>query len=103
MNELLEFLTDKPTSLESLSLVQMSIPSKTMPLIVNFLEDNVILEELDLSWNSFAPADFVLLMESLSKNNILRVINLSWNLMIPSKLQKGRSDFRYPHKNDKSV
>ena len=65
VNELLRFLTDEAASLESLSLVQMGIPSTTMPLIVAYMETNCTLEALDLSWNDFKPQDFIDLMNCL--------------------------------------
>ena len=84
--DLLHFMTEEPTSLISLSLVQMSIPSTTMPLIVEYIDSNGQLEELDLSWNKFVPPDFILLMNCLQNNVIIKNLNLSWNLMIPSRL-----------------
>ena len=79
----------------------MAIPSTTMPLIVQFMENNCLLEELDLSWNNFKPQDFLDLMNCLQQNVILKVLNLSWNLLIPSSQQRLKSDFNYPVRNDK--
>lgn len=101
INDLIQFMIDEPTSLTSLSLVQMDLPSTIMPTIVEYLENSVQLEELDLSWNKFQPHDFLPLLNNLSNNVILRVLNLSWNLLIPSILQKEQSDYIYPSRLSK--
>ena len=103
IEDLLQFMIDERSSLLSISLVQMNLPSSIMPTIVEYLEKSVQLEELDLSWNKFKPADFVSLLKMLSNNVILRVLNLSWNLLIPSALQKEQSDYIYPSRQSKQL
>merc|ERR1719469_694678 len=87
INKLLEMIVDSRASLNSLSLVNLSLSTSNIATIIEFLEYSALLEEFDLSWNNFRPNDFIHLAKFFSQNRNIRVLNLSWNVMIPSYLQ----------------
>ncbi len=63
--------------------------------IAQYVDDNLYLEGLDLSWNDLLSNDFIPLLHALSKNVSLKSLNLSCNTIIDKKDQNATVSFMF--------
>ena len=92
IEQLMDSLIENRAHLRKFALVRSNHSERSFEKIVQFMDDNSLMEELDLSWSGVRPHQMLKLLKVVEQNRYLKNLDLSHNALLEDQKTELTSD-----------